>query len=60
MGFAFPLFTTQMFDALGYRWSLMSVVTAAMEPLELVVVSCIVYQSFESCCEPGPEDDVDL
>ena len=47
-------------DALGYRWSLMSVVTAAMEPLELVVVSCIVYQSFESCCEPGPKDNVDL
>ena len=38
MGFAFPLFTTQMFDALGYRWgnTLFALVAVVLMPIPFV------------------------
>lgn len=40
MGFAFPLFTTQMFDALGYRWgnTLFALVAVAMMPIPFILL----------------------
>ena len=41
MGFAFPLFTTQMFDALGYRWgnTLFALVAVVLMPIPFVSLS---------------------
>ncbi|KAI5830150.1 MFS general substrate transporter [Schizophyllum commune Tattone D] len=40
MGFAFPLFTTQMFDALGYRWgnTLFALVAVVLMPIPFILL----------------------